>query len=45
MPTENVGDQTLFALFRDEIKFHQLFERSLEISAEAFSECHVRPET
>ena len=46
MPTENVGDQTLFALFRDEIKFHQLFERfARNFCRVHFPECHVRPET
>jgi 5-methylcytosine-specific restriction enzyme subunit McrC len=46
MPTEDVGDQTLFALLRDEIKFHQLFERfARNFCRVHFPDCHVGPET
>jgi 5-methylcytosine-specific restriction enzyme subunit McrC len=46
MPTEDVGDQTLYALLCDEIKFHQLFERfTRNFCRIHFPECHVHPET
>jgi 5-methylcytosine-specific restriction enzyme subunit McrC len=45
MPTESVGDHAMFALLRDEIRFHQLFERFIRNFCRLhFPGCHVQPE-
>ena len=46
MPTEAVGDHAIFALLRDDIKFHQLFERFVRNFCRIhFPDYDVRPET
>jgi len=46
MPTEAAGDHVMVALLRDEITFHQLFERFVRNFCHFhFPECDVRPES
>lgn len=46
MPTETAGDHAMVALLRDEITFHQLFERFVRNFCHfQFPECEVRPES
>jgi len=46
MPTEAVGDHAIFALLRDEITFHQLFERFVRNFCRFhYPLCDVGPET
>lgn len=46
MPTETAGDHAIFALLRDDMKFHQLFERFVRNFCRLhFPDYDVRPET